>query len=278
MKKREMKKIISTLSNVGSATKTHIMLCLLAALTKHNIPFAKFDFDFEHKTLFKAYSLKDEDGDPLSEQDPITGCQLVNMNQDPQMIVRIAKELKKVNYAIADLPARALHAIFTALGARTGVEDLYNTYFENGFMACHLIPLVDSDKSLETLEEIYRKITLAELEDDAQVELVVIKNIGYMDGFGVNYTNKALAAYENSNIVASIKKDSRSILKEVEFKTQLNGDTKAVISPNKDKVNQLLDILARDDLEFDIDRLIKKMVKDGEKLLAVIQDDNQHPF
>lgn len=52
-----MKKIISTLSNVGSATKTHIMLCLLAALTKHNIPFAKFDFDFEHKTLFKAYSL-----------------------------------------------------------------------------------------------------------------------------------------------------------------------------------------------------------------------------
>lgn len=67
-------------------------------------------------------------------------------------------------------------------------------------------------------------------------------------------------------------------MKEVEFKTQLNGDTKAVISPNKDKVNQLLDILARDDLEFDIDRLIKKMVKDGEKLLAVIQDDNQHPF
>lgn len=58
----------------------------------------------------------------------------------------------------------------------------------------------------------------------------------------------------------------------------MNGDTKAVISPNKDKVNQLLDILARDDLEFDIDRLIKKMVKDGEKLLAVIQDDNQHPF
>lgn len=38
MKKREMKKIISTLSNVGSATKTHIMLCLLAALkTQHSI-------------------------------------------------------------------------------------------------------------------------------------------------------------------------------------------------------------------------------------------------
>lgn len=53
MKKREMKKIISTLSNVGSATKTHIMLCLLAALTKHNIPFAKFDFDLNTKPCSK---------------------------------------------------------------------------------------------------------------------------------------------------------------------------------------------------------------------------------
>lgn len=266
-----MRKIVLTLANVGSATKSTCLLELLAAAEKKGVQVAKFDFDADHKTLHSAYAERDEDGDPLAEQDPIKGCPLIDIDKDPEMILRIAKT--DAAFVVADLPARAIHEIFTALGERTGVADLYNSYFDKGIMACHIIPLVDSTKSLQTLEAIYTAITTAEIDEDAQIELIVVKNIGYMDSFGVNYTNNALAEYERSNIVAAIRNNPRFILKEVEFKTQLNTFAKEAITPTSGdgKANKLLDILATPELDWDIETLINNMVRDGTKLLKAIQ-------
>ena len=268
-----MRKIITTLTNFGSGTKSHILLSLLAAAQKKGTVFAKYDFDPDHATLSSAYSERDEDGDALAEQDPITGCPKVDIDKDPEMILKIAKT--DAPYILADLPARALHEIFTALGQRKGVEDLYNSYFDKDIMATHIIPLIDGDKSLKTLEAIYSAISTADIDEDAQIELIVVKNIGYMDSFGVNFTNNALIEYQRSNIVAAIKNNPRFIFKEVEFATQLNTNAKEAITPtdsNSDhKVNQLLDILARPDLDYDVERLISNMVRDGAKLLKAIQ-------
>ena len=270
----KQKKIITTLTNFGSGTKSHIILALLAAAEKKGVDIAKFDFDIDHQTLYSAYCLRDSEGDPIAIQDSITGCPLVDINKDPEQILKIAKS--ETLLTLADLPARAIHSIFTALGERKGVEDLYNSYYDKGIMATHIIPVIDGDKSLKTLEAIYSAINAADIDEDAKVELIVVKNIGFMDATGgTNFTNAALEAYNKSSVIDAIKNNEKFIFKEVEFNAQLNTNAKNAIAPQNDEdnhvVKKLLDILENPDLDFDVERLIANMVRDGTKLLKAIQ-------
>lgn len=270
----KQKKIITTLTNFGSGTKSHIILALLAAAEKQGIKIAKYDFDKDHKTVNAAYCSRDSEGDPIAEQDPMTGCPLVDIDQNPQQILNIAKG--ETILTLADLPARAIHTVFTAIGKRQGVEDLYNSYDDMGAMATHIIPIIDGDKSLKTLEVIYSEINAADIDEDVKVEIIVVKNIGFMDATGgENFTNKSLAAYNKSSVIDAIKSNTKFIFKEVEFFAELNSFAKNAIAYTDENeiqvVRKLLDILADPNIEPDVRTLINKMVRDGTKLLKAIQ-------
>lgn len=269
----KQKKIITTLTNVGSATKSHIILALLAAAERKGVEIAKYDFDKDHHTLYSAYCLKDSEGDPIATQDPITGCPLVDIDIDSRKILNIASSESLLT--LADLPARAIHSVFTAIGERKGVEDLYNAYHNKGVMATHIIPLVDNNKAITTLEDIYTAINAADIDEDVKIEIIVVKNVGYMDAIrGIAFSNDVVNSYNNSNVVDAIKNNERFILKEVEFNAQLNTHAQNAISFKKNDdvvVRKLLDILADPAIEDDVETLINKMVRDGTKLLKAIQ-------
>ena len=267
-------RFVSDKGDAGKSIGANIITC---SLQKHfGYDVAKIDLDKNNHHLSDAFAQRNANGEIKSEQDAVKGCQLIDMDDHPEIFTDAVGYPAPV--VILDTPARAQTAAAESLG--TGQSQIVlDTYYYSNAIELAIIPWTDDDKSPKAIDKFYQEKSILDFSNyenpNFKIHVVLLKNFGIMNSKSKLTVPSVLKFYEDNLSIQAMKSDPRFMVHEIDWRVQLNQPALDVLTTNAngDKAfNSVLNALKTPKLTPAVNALLMAHFNEAKKVAQVIDN------